>query len=809
MNKSIPWERITASVDLMGMSRPSCYAQRFGSYQKRDGVICIECLDGAGKTFPIELSCVSPDVIRIRAAASSLYAPSTELIPGVRDAEGCHVNLKELKDELVISTGTVTIHVEKDPFCIRMEDARTQKTFFSQAVTDLCYGFMFETTPLGFEQVDGQWTTRESIRIGPDEQFYGLGETFGPIDKKQNEFRIWCSDAGGTSGSRTYKSMPFLISSQGYGLLVNTSCPTLFRMGTDSHAAYSFYSPEGQIDYLVIRGQEYGSILKSYCGLTGFAPMPPKWSFGHWISRCMYMSQDEVLTVARKMREHRIPCDVISIDPYWMGEAPWCSLEWDRKAFPDPEGMIQELNELGIRLCLWITPYVAEGTSLFDEGREKGYFLRDTSGAIARVQEDFGAAGGRLIAGIDFTDEEQVSWWLGRLRSLLTMGVSVFKTDFGEQCPVDILCKDGRTGLEMHNLYPLLFNKAVYELVKETNGIGITWGRSGYIGSQRYPLQWGGDSYASYPGFHGQLRGLLSYGLSGVPFCSHDIGGFDYEPVHFRHLDVFDMQAESLRESTPDTDLYLRWMQFGCFSSHARSHGKRRHEPWEYGPQAEQVARKFLSLRYSLLPYLYTASYQATQTALPVVRPMLLSFPEDRQCRTLDTQYMFGDALLVAPVFDPAGDVDVYLPEGRWFDYWTKESLEGPKWIHRVCTSDSLPLYVREGSVIPYAAPADRIEDSPWSIDRVEIYGLRSLEYQIMDERGGECVLSSSVKLTERGGRYEILCEGFGGPVQILMVEQDILLSGSSQTELEQTAENQYELQVEQNDSLLLSRRER
>ncbi len=439
--------------------------------------------------------------------------------------------------------------------------------------------------------------------------------------------------------------------------------------------------------------------------LTGYPPVPPKWSFGFWMSRAGYKTREEVETVVAEMRARDFSCDVLSIDPWWMGDGPWSTLEWATEQFPDPAAMIRRLRDQGVRTCLWITPYVPPDTPLYEEGRANGYFIQNPQGEPAPVLEAF--AGGKLAA-VDFTHPGARAWFLARLEALLDMGVAVFKTDFGEQAPVDTVYDDGRSGFEMHNLYPLLYNRAVFELTERKFGRGLVWGRSGYAGSQRYPVQWGGDSYASFDQMAGQLRALLGYGMSGVPFCSHDVGGFDYAPQAFdqgQKLDVGEHVSSvstAILEAYPrDPAVYIRWLQFGAFSSHMRAHGKAPHEPWTYGPEAEGIARRYLKLRYRLLPYIYSAAVQAARSGVPVVRPMVLEFQDDPATRRLDTQYMFGDSFLVVPISTLTGHYQVYLPAGRWVDFWSKEIVSGPAWIEGEAPLDILPLWVRAGAIIP------------------------------------------------------------------------------------------------------------
>jgi alpha-D-xyloside xylohydrolase len=446
--------------------------------------------------------------------------------------------------------------------------------------------------------------------------------------------------------------------------------------------------------------------------------VPPKWSFGFWVSRAGYRSREEVETVVREMRQRDLPCDVLSLDPWWMGEGPWSTYEWDTGAFPQPAEMVRGLREQGVRTCLWINPYLPAGTPAHTEAQANRFLVARPDGSVSPVIEAFA---GQDLAAIDFTNPGARAWFQEKLRALLDMGVAVFKTDFGEQAPVDAVYHDGRSGLEMHNLYPLLYNRTVFELTQAYFGRGFTWGRSAYAGSQRYPVQWGGDSYSSLDQMACQIRALLGYGLSGVPFCSHDVGGFDYPPQAFDHSER--SSAWFLEEGVLDPLVYTRWLQFGVFSSHVRAHGKQPREPYAYGPQVEGIARRYLKLRYRLLPYIYSQAVQSAQTGLPMARAMALEFQDDPTTHPLDLQYLFGDSFLVAPVVRRDHRCRVYLPDGAWLDYWTKSVLHGPRWLDLDVPLDRLPLWVRAGAIIPMGPEMAHSGERSLDPLTLELYG--------------------------------------------------------------------------------------
>jgi alpha-D-xyloside xylohydrolase len=584
--------------------------------------------------------------------------------------------------------------------------------FFSQQSYDRAYGPYYEVHPPGFdEDAGGRLTVRETVAVTPGEAFYGFGERFTPLEKWGQELVLWTVDSGNVSSPRSYKNIPFLMSTAGYGLFIHSSYPMVFRMGSESTISYSIHVDDNHLDYFLIYGPDLKQILKRYAGLTGHAPVPPKWSFGFWVSRAGYRSREEAETVVREMRERDLPCDVLNLDPWWMGNGPWSTYEWDTDAFPEPTEMMQGLRAQGVRTCLWITPYVPAGTRAYAEGMA-----------------------GHDLAAVDFTNPDARAWFQNKLRALLEMGAAVFKSDFGEQAPVDAVYFDGRSGLEMHNLYPLLYNQAVFELTEDYFGRGFTWARSAYAGSQRYPVQWGGDSYCSLDQMACQIRGLLGYGMSGVPFCSHDVGGFDYPPQAFDHSERSSQWF--LKEYALDPVIYVRWLQFGVFSSHVRAHGKQPREPYAYGAEAESIARRYLKLRYRLLPYIYSQAVQSTQTGVPMARAMVLEYPSDPSTYPLDLQYMFGDSFLVAPVVSWTNRCRVYLPEGDWMDYWSKKVQTGGRWFEVEAPLEVLPLWVRAGAIVPMGPDQAHTEEKPLDPLTLELYLPQGEAHTVIHDEG-------------------------------------------------------------------------
>ncbi|MFC7455901.1 alpha-xylosidase [Brachybacterium sp. GCM10030267] len=523
---------------------------------------------------------------------------------------------------------------------------------------------------------DGKRYMHEQLTLRPGESIYGLGERFGAFVKNGQSVDIWNED-GGTTSEQAYKNVPLYLSSRGYGVFVEDTGGVSFEVGSEMTTRVQF-SVEGQsLTYLLIDGPTPKDVLRRYTGLTGRPPLVPEWSYGLWLSTSFTTDYDEatVMSFIDGMEQRGIPLSVFHFDCFWMRGFTWSDFIWDPATFPDPEGMIRRLHERGLKVCVWINPYIAQKSYLFDEGMELGYLVRTTSGDV--WQTDLWQAGMALV---DFTNPEAVRWYRGKLEALLDMGVDCFKTDFGERIPVrDISWHDGADPEKMHNYYTHLFNRTVFDLLVQRRGEGdaVLFARSATAGGQQYPVHWGGDNDSSLPSMGETLRGGLSLALSGFGYWSHDIGGF---------------------EGNPDPLVFKRWLAFGLLSSHSRLHGSSSYRvPWAFDDEAVAVARRFTLLKQQLVPYLQDMARQAHEHGTPLLRPMVLEFPEDRTCHAIDTQYMLGDSLLVAPVFDPQGEVEFYLPEGRWTSVFDGTVETGGRWLRQRHGVMTLPLYVRDG----------------------------------------------------------------------------------------------------------------
>lgn len=512
------------------------------------------------------------------------------------------------------------------------------------------------------------------LNLGVGELVYGLGERFTAFAKNGQSVDIWNAD-GGTSSEQAYKNIPFYLTNRGYGVFVNNTGKVSFEVASETVEKVQFSAQTHDLQYFVIYGPTPAAILEKYTALTGRAPQLPEWSFGLWLSTSFVTDYDEKTVTAfiDEMERREIPLDVFHFDCFWMREYQWCDFQWDPRTFPEPAAMLARLKAKGLKISLWINPYIGQASPLFAEGKAGGYFLRRHDGSV--WQWDLWQAGNAIV---DFTNPAARDWFKSKLRPLLEMGVDCFKTDFGERIPTDVIYFNGADPHQMHNLYTQLYNATVWELLQEVKGKdAIVFARSATTGGQKMPVHWGGDNTSSFESMAESLRGGLSLSLSGFGYWSHDIGGF---------------------EGTPDPAVFKRWLAFGLLSSHSRLHGNESvRVPWSIDEEAVDVTRTFVNLKKKLHPYLVATMREVTARGLPMMRPMLLEFPEDPTSWFLDQQYMLGPDLLVAPVLSASGEVTFYLPDGKWRNYFTDEIVEGGRWFTESHGFTTLPLFARDG----------------------------------------------------------------------------------------------------------------
>jgi alpha-D-xyloside xylohydrolase len=687
--------------------------------------VLLKATTSAGEELFVSLAAVAEGVVRAHLSADPAARPAAEKIIELVNA-GTYADATVTVDggTVTVDAGSVRAVATLGEWSLRYEDG-SGRLLVAQNPGEIDISGRLRTLPFGRSIVDGEPAAyHESFVAPPDEAYAGFGERFAPLNARGQRPVIWNFDAFGSESIRAYKNVPIYLSDRGYAVLVNSGAPVEFDMAQATHGAVEIVVPDAALEYFVIAGPAPAEILDRYDGLTSRPVLPPKWAFGTWISSGFFVdSEDRVRDRAKKIRERDIPCDVLHLDTFWQHEPYWSDLQWDPAQFPDPEQMLSDLADQGFKVCLWMNSYISHKSPLFEEASQKGYFLKTADGEtyVADVWNGSHEASGI----VDFTNPEATAWWKDLLRGPLRAGAALYKTDFAEGVPADAVAFNGMTGTELHNVYTLLYNDAVCEVTREICGYDIVWARSSYLGGQRHPAQWSGDVQCTWGGLGGTIRGGLSHGLSGIPFWSHDTGGFNGRPAD---------------------DLYIRWAQFGALSPLLRYHGTTTREPWEYSEQVERLAKESLKLRYSLAPYIYSAAVHSARTGEPMLRALCVDNPDDPVAWTADQEYRFGTDLLVAPVNDPSGERRVYLPEGKWIDYWTKEVHEGGRYIATKHGLETFPLFVRYGAIIPRVEPGDTIGDEPFTAITLEVWGAPDRDVTLSDVDGDTKV---SVEVSE------------------------------------------------------------
>jgi alpha-D-xyloside xylohydrolase len=667
-------------------------------------------------TITVDLSSPMPGVVRVVASHFRPIAPPSVAFE-LAKATG-EVQVERTNDRVRLTSGPVTAEADiAGPWALTF-------TGDDEPLTGSGFKSLGSMSVAG----DGDYMVeRLSLPIGA--HVYGFGERFTPFVKNGQTVDTWNED-GGTASEQAYKSIPFFLTDAGFGVLVNSPGRVSFEVASEVVSAVQFSVPGQVLDYLVIYGPTPAEILERYTALTGRPALPPRWSFGLWLSTSFTTDYDEqtVSGFVDGMAERELPLSVLHYDCYWMRPLHWCDFEWDRDTFPDPEGMLTRMGDRGLHRSVWINPYIGQRSPLFTEAADAGYLVRRADGTV--WQWDMWVAGMGLV---DFTNPAARDWYADKVRTLLHAGVDTVKTDFGERIPTDVVWHDGSDPALMHNYYAFLYNRTVFEAVREVRGEhqALVFARSASVGSQQFPVHWGGDCESTYVAMAESLRAGLSLGLSGFGFWSHDIGGF---------------------EGTPSPTLFKRWVAFGLLSSHSRLHGSGSYRvPWLFDDEAVDVTRRFTRLKNSLMPYLWACAVAAHERGLPVMRAMVLEFPQDPGCAALDQQYMLGPDLLVAPVFDDRGRVDVYVPEGTWTDYFDGSAVTGPRWVRQQRGAASLPLLVRPGAVVPLGSRADRPDYDDALAPTFEVFALADGETRLATLHGDSGAARVTVEVRRTG----------------------------------------------------------
>ena len=658
------------------------------SCRVQEGVLYLTADTYRGRRAVVTVTFLTESAFRLQMFPE--HGPQVPRNPVFHPSVRAEAGLTEMTEYWEYGTQQVKLRFRKDYW--EMSVYTDGKLLTREQVFDTNVDNRWKSLPIGYCcDESGQWIgTYENLYLFSDEAFWGFGEKFTDLNKRGQLLHCWQKDALSTNTEDSYKGHPFFISSRGYAVLLNTYTRCEFDMGCTSQVSCRMSSQDGSLDYIFLAGSsgDYKALLRQYVSLTGEIPMIPKWAFGFWMSKCSYQTRREIEETVIRAEKENIPIDVIHIDG-WQKMDMAGTWEWDTQRFPDPEGMIRWLNEHHVHLSLWMYPYLTEDSPAFAELESRGYFVKNTQGKTSLFYAMADAP--CRAACFDFTNPEFLSWYEKRVSAVLQMGVSVVKTDFSEAVPEDAVYYDGTTGIEGHNKITYLYAETIYGLMekcgRKTGQMPMLWGRSGYAGSHRIPAAWAGDSSSALNNHSAILKGGLSLAMSGVSFWGYDLGGF-YNT------------ASNGDECPPSEEEYLRSVEMGLFMPLARAHGKTPREPWNFSPKVLETVQRFVKLRRSMLPYLYSSACQSHLESVPMLRPLLLEYPKDPVARMQELSYMLGDSLLVLPPFERE-EYEAYLPRGKWLNTVTGEITEGGRYITLNPSMDQLPVFQRENSILP------------------------------------------------------------------------------------------------------------
>ena len=540
------------------------------------------------------------------------------------------------------------------------------------------------------------WLAAYALASG--EPVYGLGAQTATLNKRGQLVQSQVEPAG-ASLSASGASVPFCWSpgpgGGAWGVYVHTPSRVLHGVGYPdwSQRSYGLVVDDEALDLVLIAGRDPAQVIGRYAALTGRAPEVPRWSLGVWIARPEGASADDAVAAAASLRERRLPCDVLTLD----GTAPWdrwtsFDFRWDARRYPDPATAFGRIRQHGFKLGVCEQPAISIHSPLFHDLAARKYLMTGAAGApyerVPRVGPDDAPPGAQLAPPsgiIDLTNPAAYAWWRNAHEALFNAGVDVVEADGGDDVPADAVAFNGDTGARLANVYPLLYERCVFDAAEKfappEQAPPLIWSRAGWSGSQRYPVQSNGETQGDWEGLAASIRACLSNGMSGVPYHACEVGGYGAEP--------------------PAAELYLRWLQAGVFASHLKLRAGAGRDPWPLDAGEEKIALQWLEFRYRLLPYLGTVVAQASKSGMPVMRAMPLAFPGNALTRGHDMQFMCGEALLVAPVLAPGGEVDVALPPGAWYDLATRQRLAGRQVIRYRATLDRFPVFGREGYALP------------------------------------------------------------------------------------------------------------
>ena len=657
------------------------------------------------------------------------------------------VSFTEDEDKYIYATERLSLHFSKKYW--EMSIYQNGKLLTKEQAFDTNVDNRWKQLPTGFKvnTFGESISTFEQFVLFSDEMFWGFGEKFTHFNKRGQKIKCWQKDALSTNTEDSYKGHPYFTSSRGYSILLNTFTRSSFDMGASSWISYQIDSDDPVLDYIFLaeESRDYKRLLQQYLQITGQIPMIPQWAFGFWMSKCSYRSRKEIEDVIDEADRLGIGIDVIHIDN-WQKPDMAGVWEWDTERFPDPEGMIKELNKKNIHLSLWNYPYLKEDSPAFKPLAERGFFVKNKEGQPAMFKSTADSV--VLCACFDFTNPEFLEWYKERVKKIVSMGVSVIKTDFSEAVPEEVVFHNGMSGREGHNLLTYLYAKNIYiwmkEICEKRGEFPLLWGRSGYVGSHTIPAAWAGDSSSDKANHSAILQAGLGMAMSGVSFWGYDLGGF-YNTGYTGN------------EKRPDVEDYLSSVQMGLWMPLSRAHGKTPREPWQYGDLALVKVKEWINFRHRLAPYLYHTACQSHLFGIPMLRPLVMEYPHDPVAKIQNLSYMLGDSLLISPGFDREG-YDLYLPEGQWMNIESKEVYEGRSFVpvENKPFADggtSLLVFQKEGTSIPLLTQSEvmRVPDGAWKEEDLDFmtFTTRDITEKIYipgESREPECITIQAKK---------------------------------------------------------------
>jgi len=739
------------------------------NYILEGNTLALSAVSSKKRNVNIKIRFIAPSILRFQMAVEKKIPVHNTYMLAESNFPEMSVEMKDKDKSILLKTKKFQVIINSNPWFFSILNRQNIPILQEEHNTRRWYpDGDFLVPPLSIQQEGEEFRFFQSFSISPGEQFWGMGEHFGSINLFGQEIFSFLKAEGFGSEKYCLKPINFFLSSKGYGIFINTYRPVAIDFGKRYSSVLTFAVEDTLLDIFIFIAPTLKEIIELYTRITGKPQLPPKWSFGIWMSRDSYRTSKEVLEIAKELRKKKLPCDVIHIDPGWMltdDRIPYygrneygcywdCNLEWNSH-FPEPEKMLSSLKEKRFKVSLWEIPRFKINSVIYKEAEKKGYLVRKKDGSIYNTF--FGAY-------FDFTNKEAVKWFKKIHKKLLSQGVACFKADSGVGGPEDGIYRN-MGALDAKQIYSFLYNKALFEVVKEVYGEGFVWASTGFSGSQRYPILWGGDPRGLYCDMASSLRSALSLGLSGIPFWSMDIGGWWFPLTE---------------------NLYIRMMQLGMFCSHVRFHGNTPREPWHFGEKAVALYRKYAKLRYRLIPYIYSQSYLATKTGLPIMRALVLEFPEDPATYCIDDEFLFGDSILVAPILSNLNTRFIYLPEGIWYDFWSKKVYSGPSVIKYYAPISTLPLFTRGDRIIPMGPSTNYIDEKPLDPLYLDIYiGKKKNPTGFLYHEGKEYRFTSTytsgkfkINLCKNNQNYEIKIYGLLPPKKVYKVE------GKKQTEI-------------------------